>query len=197
MSRVPGLRMKEFLETNPSQKTRDLIGDNLNHLFFFQLFRVQALHADPHPGNYLLNADGTIGLVDFGCVKHLKPEVIKCYAQFWSREWANDEKLYAEIIGTLFGPTVSPKDAHVRRCMSEIRRFYDLYHPLVPSPERFHVSDAFMQELAKLAQVLVKNKFLAPDFIFLSRTESGMCNLLHMLKARVATTAVVRQWMPT
>jgi hypothetical protein len=40
--------------------------------------------------------------------------------------------------------------------------------------------------LAKLAKVLVKNKFISPEFVFLSRTESGMCNLLHILKARVS-----------
>ena len=27
------------------------------------------LHADPHPGNYRFNTDGTVGFVDFGCVK--------------------------------------------------------------------------------------------------------------------------------
>jgi predicted unusual protein kinase regulating ubiquinone biosynthesis (AarF/ABC1/UbiB family) len=29
------------------------------------------LHADPHPGNYRFNIDGTVGFVDFGCVKVL------------------------------------------------------------------------------------------------------------------------------
>lgn len=32
------------------------------------------LHADPHPGNYRFNTDGTVGFVDFGCVKVL-PEL--------------------------------------------------------------------------------------------------------------------------
>jgi len=87
MSRVRGLRLQEFLKKYPSQEVRDKVGVGLTRLFFFQLFRVQALHADPHPGNYLFNEDGTIGLIDFGCVKYPKPEVVHCYAQFWSREW--------------------------------------------------------------------------------------------------------------
>jgi hypothetical protein len=29
------------------------------------------LHADPHPGNYRFHPDGTVGFVDFGCVKVL------------------------------------------------------------------------------------------------------------------------------
>jgi predicted unusual protein kinase regulating ubiquinone biosynthesis (AarF/ABC1/UbiB family) len=34
------------------------------------------MHADPHPGNYLFNTDGTVSFVDFGCVKVL-PERLR------------------------------------------------------------------------------------------------------------------------
>jgi len=50
--------------------------------------------------------------------------------------------------------------------------------------------------LNQLAKTLLKNKFLSPEFLFLSRTESGLCNLLHTLQARVPTTQIARQWMP-
>jgi len=197
MSRVRGLRLQEFLKTSPSQEVRDQIGVGLTQLFFFQLFRVQALHADPHPGNYLFNSDGSIGLVDFGCVKYLKPEVIRCYAQFWLREWVHDAALYAEMIRTVFGPKISPNDPRVRLCMDEIRRFYDFYHPLNQAPVTINLADAkFMAGLNQLAKTLLKNKFLSPEFLFLSRTESGMCNLLHTLKSRVATSQIAREWMP-
>jgi predicted unusual protein kinase regulating ubiquinone biosynthesis (AarF/ABC1/UbiB family) len=196
MSRVPGLRLQDFLKTNPSQGLRDKLGAALTQLFFFQVFRVRALHADPHPGNYLFNNDGTIGLVDFGCVKSLKPEVVRCYAQFWSREWVHDRKLLAEIVHVIFGPKVSPDEPRVRRCMSGIKAFYDEFHPLDAGSKSLDLANSrFMDGLANLAKTLVKNKFLSPEFVFLSRTESGMCNLLHMLKARVATTQIARKWM--
>jgi len=197
MSRVPGMRLQEFLKTNPSQELRDRLGAGLTRLFFFQLFRLQALHADPHPGNYLFNSDGTIGLIDFGCVKYLRPEVVRCYAQFWSREWVHDSKLYGEIIRVVFGPKVSPQEPRVKRCMHEIRRFYDEFHPLGKHPKSLDLADPkFMDGIGELAKTLLKNKFLSPEFLFLSRTESGMCNLLHILKARVPTTEIARQWMP-
>ena len=196
MSRVPGLRLDDFLKSHPSQELRDTLGAGLTRLFFFQLFRVQALHADPHPGNYLLNSDGTIGLVDFGCVKYLKPEVVRCYAQFWSRQWPRDAKIYAEIIRVIFGPKVSPNQPRVRRCMNEIKWFYDEFHPLDPGSKALDLADTkFMDGLGRLAKTLVTNKFLSPEFVFLSRTESGMCNLLHTLKARVATARIVRECM--
>lgn len=196
MSRIPGVHLQEFLKRNPAQALRDKIGAGLTRLFFFQLFCVQALHADPHPGNYLLNNDGVIGLVDFGCVKYLKPEVVRCYTQFWSREWSHDPALFAEIIHVIFGPNVSPSEPRVKRCMDEIKRFYDEFHPL-DKPVVLELADAkFMKGMAQLAKVLVKDRFLSPEFVFLSRTESGMCNFLHTLKARVATTQIAREWMP-
>ena len=197
MSRVRGRRMQEFLKTNPAQEVRDKIGVGLTRLFFFQLFRIQALHADPHPGNYLFNQDGSISLVDFGCVKYLKPEVVRCYAQFWSREWVHDAALFAEIIHVIFGPKGHPDEPRIRRCMNEIRRFYDEFHPLTDAPVVLRLADPkFMEGLNQLAKTLVKNKFLSPEFVFLSRTESGMCNLLHTLKSRVPTTQIAREWMP-
>jgi len=198
MSPVPGKRLPDFLADKPGQTLRDTIGTGLAHLFFFQLFRVQALHADPHPGNYLFNRDGTIGLVDFGCVKFLKPEVVRCYGQFWRRDWVNDEKLFAEIIHTISGPKVSPRNPSVRRCMNEIRAFYDEFHPLHPPGESrpLELADPkFMEGLVKLAKTLLRYKFLSSEFLFLSRTESGMCNILHTLGSRVKTTAIVQQWM--
>lgn len=197
MSHVPGLRLQEFLQTNPTQALRDKIGTALTHLFFFQLFYVKALHADPHPGNYLLNKDGSIGLVDFGCVKYLKPEVVRCYAQFWSREWTHDAELFAEIIEVIFGSRVSPDAPRVRRCMGEIKSFYDKFHPLTDAAEPLDLADRrFMEALNQLAKTLLKNKFLSPEFVFLSRTESGLCLLLHTLKARVTTTRIALEWMP-
>ncbi|MDF2583645.1 MAG: hypothetical protein K0R33_2288 [Mycobacterium sp.] len=34
------------------------------------------LHVDPHPGNYRFNSDGTVGFLDFGCIKVL-PEMLR------------------------------------------------------------------------------------------------------------------------
>jgi predicted unusual protein kinase regulating ubiquinone biosynthesis (AarF/ABC1/UbiB family) len=196
MSHVEGKRLQEFLTDDPPQSLRDLFGAQLMRLFFFQLFRVRALHADPHPGNYLFNKDGTIGLVDFGCVKHLKPEVIRCYAQFWSREWLHDEGIYSEIVSVIFGQVKTSKAAHIKQCMTAIAGFYDKFHPLTGPSAPLNLGDPkFMDALAKLSAVLIKNKFLTPEFVFLSRTEAGMCNLLHILKARVPTTHIAKEFV--
>jgi predicted unusual protein kinase regulating ubiquinone biosynthesis (AarF/ABC1/UbiB family) len=197
MSRLPGARLQEFLQqSEPKQEVRDRIGEELVRLFFFQVFKMRALHADPHPGNYLFNADGSISLVDFGCVKYLKDEVVQCYADFWSREWTHSPEIYADVVRAVLGGA-NTKAPRIRRTMEGIRRFYDEFHPL-DKPDFVHDTGdpRFMAGLTELAKTILSNKFLSPDFLFLSRTESGMCNLLHMLKARVRTTSIVKELMP-
>lgn len=47
------------------------------HRFSYANYRhSNLLHADPHPGNYRFRGDGTVGFVDFGCVRIL-PEHIR------------------------------------------------------------------------------------------------------------------------
>ncbi len=48
----------------------DLVGAYLDQVLVHGLF-----HADPHPGNVLLTRDGQLGLVDFGMVARLSPQV--------------------------------------------------------------------------------------------------------------------------
>ena len=81
--------------------------------------------------------------------------------------------------------------------MNEIRRFYDRYHPLENTSRPLDLgAPCFMDDLGRLAAALLKGKFLSHEFLFLSRTESGMCNVLHILKAHVTTTQIALEWMP-
>jgi predicted unusual protein kinase regulating ubiquinone biosynthesis (AarF/ABC1/UbiB family) len=165
-------------------------------LFFFQVFEAGAVHADPHPGNFLFNPDGTIGLVDFGCVKFLKPEIPRCYGQFWLRDWLHDREIYGQIVRVIFDDPNAATSPRVRRCMKEISTFYDQFHPLVEPPAVLDLGELrFMEAITNLAKTLLRNKFLTPEFLFLGRTETGMCNLLHLLKARLPTTGIAREFI--
>src|SRR5262249_20318937 len=76
MTLVQGAHLDDFLARRPSQSLRDELGARLFELFYFQVLQIEALHADPHWGNYLFTKNANIGLVDFGCAKHLMPESV-------------------------------------------------------------------------------------------------------------------------
>ena len=80
MDRLPGKHLEAFLET-ATPEARQIAGNTLADLYYTQLFDLAMLHADPHPGNYLFEDDGRVGLVDFGCVKRFDPYWIAHYAR--------------------------------------------------------------------------------------------------------------------
>ncbi len=54
-----------------STEQRDRAGLMLVRFLYSCPGRVGLLHADPHPGNFRLLADGRLGVIDFGAVNHL------------------------------------------------------------------------------------------------------------------------------
>ncbi|MBV1883071.1 MAG: AarF/ABC1/UbiB kinase family protein [Pseudomonadales bacterium] len=64
-----------------SQETINGIGDRLFHMVASQIYKLNAVHCDPHPGNFAFRPDGTIVVYDFGAVKHLDPKMITEFQQ--------------------------------------------------------------------------------------------------------------------
>jgi predicted unusual protein kinase regulating ubiquinone biosynthesis (AarF/ABC1/UbiB family) len=59
------------------QDLKNIWAEAIQRFAYGNFRHANLVHADPHPGNYRFNGDGTVGFVDFGCVKVL-PE-----AQRW------------------------------------------------------------------------------------------------------------------
>ncbi len=55
------------------------LGHRLFKVLADQLFIFQRIHGDPHPGNFAFRPDGTVIIYDFGCVKILKPDIVRAY----------------------------------------------------------------------------------------------------------------------
>ncbi len=52
-----------------SQELKDIWGEAIWRFVGGSLCHGNLFHADPHPGNYRFGADGSVGIVDFGCVR--------------------------------------------------------------------------------------------------------------------------------
>ena len=58
-----------------------LVATNLMHAFWRQLLEGGVLHADPHPGNFLVQPNGALVLLDFGCVKVFSDSFLRGFRQ--------------------------------------------------------------------------------------------------------------------
>jgi len=74
--------------------------------------------------------------------------------------------------------------------------FYGTVYPpdVERDDDRVDFSDADIIKLyVRESQNLMRAKATLPEYVFLGRTESGVYNTLHRLKARVRTSAIVRR----
>lgn len=80
MDHLPGVPIDKFAATaSPAAKQR--AGNALAELYFKSVYVHRMLHSDPHPGNYLFDEDGRVGVLDFGCVKR--------FDEFWIAHYAS------------------------------------------------------------------------------------------------------------
>lgn len=74
LERLPGETLKAFLGRGPEKATpeeRFRVSRLLLRAVLGPFLAGGVVHADPHPGNYLLMPDGRLGVVDFGAIKRL------------------------------------------------------------------------------------------------------------------------------
>ena len=199
LSMIEGESIDAFLARRPSQRLRDLVGDRLLELYYFQVLRLGAFHADPHWGNYLFRRDGTIGLVDFGCVKHLTPEFVANLRAVFLYPGSRESAEFRELLRKRYAPSrhrLSPK--MLQALVRMARDFYGTVYPPDPARdrERFDFGDAtVVRDYIRETQSVAFAKGALPEYVFLGRAESGLYNTLHRLKARVRTSAIVREFL--
>jgi len=197
MTKMPGRHLDAFLAGRPPQRLRDTVGSRLFELFYYQLIAVEALHADPHWGNYLFGDDGTIGLIDFGCVKRFSAVSLRQLKDSYLYQGRTDSAEYRRMMHEQFampGHKLAPRT--LRAIANFTESFYrKVYPPHPKDAERpFDFSDpVFLRDYVKAASELLRSRGTVPEYIFMARAEIGLYTTLHRLKARVRTSAIVRR----
>ncbi|MBV9321908.1 MAG: AarF/ABC1/UbiB kinase family protein [Mycobacterium sp.] len=67
---IEGVPMSHIIR-NGTTEQRDLMGTRLAELTFDAPRRLEMMHGDAHPGNFMLLPDGRMGVIDFGAVAPL------------------------------------------------------------------------------------------------------------------------------
>lgn len=67
MTYLDGMEWSAAQQAN--QELRNTWAETIQRFAYGSFRHSNLMHADPHPGNYRFHADGTVGFVDFGCVK--------------------------------------------------------------------------------------------------------------------------------
>ncbi|MEZ4401793.1 MAG: AarF/UbiB family protein [Kofleriaceae bacterium] len=99
-ARVDGRRLGDALDAADAAERTRLIGALCDGVAR-QIFVGGVVHADPHPGNFLVTADGRIAVLDWGCVLRLTAAERAGYARLLVRLGAGDHAGAARELATL------------------------------------------------------------------------------------------------
>jgi predicted unusual protein kinase regulating ubiquinone biosynthesis (AarF/ABC1/UbiB family) len=75
MSWLEGAPLLSFKDA--PQEQRDIIAMNLFRAWYVPFHHFGVIHGDPHLGNYSVRPDGSINLLDFGCVRVFAPKFVQ------------------------------------------------------------------------------------------------------------------------
>ncbi len=195
MDWLDGFHLREFLERNPSQEARNSIGQALWDFYDFQMHQLKKVHADPHPGNFLMRDDGTVGIFDFGCIKEIPEDFYTNYFMLVNKEILRDEAKRMQIYMNL--EMIHPSDTE-----KEVKFYSGLFQQLIDlltlpfTQERFDFgNETYFQEIYAYMDYLYNLKEVRDSKVargsrhslYVNRTYFGLYSILSELKADVYT----------
>ena len=195
MDWMEGEHLSEFAAKNTDREKGDKLGQALWDFYMYQMHELRQVHADPHPGNFLIDKDANLMPIDFGCIKKVPDEFYFPYFELADPKVINNPLLFSK---KLYELEILRSDDSA----SEIDYFTGIFHRLLSlftkpfHSDYFDFSDEeFFAEIAVMGEDFTKDTQLrkmngnrgSKHFLYINRTFFGLYNLMHDLKARVVT----------
>ena len=197
MDWLDGMHLDQFLKTNPSQEIRNKAGQHLWDMYDFHINNLLKIHADPHPGNFLFDNEGNVGVIDFGCVKEVPEDFYRHYFQLINPAYFNDEEKLAELFYYL--EFLYKDDTPVAK-----KFFFDIFKEslhLITLPftvdEFDFANESYFAKVYAKGEELSKSKDVRKNgaargsrhTLYINRAYFGLFSILNQLKATVKTNS--------
>ncbi len=96
MERVYGIKINDLAGLDQANINRRVVAENLMHFALRQVFEFGLYHADPHSGNFFVQPDGSLAVMDFGMVGRLNPTTKKTFLSMAMAIQRTDTTLLAD-----------------------------------------------------------------------------------------------------
>ena len=96
MDFMKGLHLSEFVKTNADTEKSNQLGQALWDFYMHQIHNLKKVHADPHPGNFLINSNAQLIALDFGCMKSIPDTFYIPYFELAEKSVMDNPKLFTK-----------------------------------------------------------------------------------------------------
>lgn len=165
---------------------RNKVAISMFHAWYTPFYKYGVIHGDPHLGNYSVREDGSVNLLDFGCIRVFRPDFASAVIDLYFAIRDGDNELAVKAYETWGFTKLSKEMIEVLNQWAEF-----LYKPLLKDEVMHIQQDGGAQYGANVAhKVHVELKKLGGvtpprEFVLMDRAAIGLGSVFTHLNAEV------------
>jgi predicted unusual protein kinase regulating ubiquinone biosynthesis (AarF/ABC1/UbiB family) len=165
---------------------RNMVARNMFRAWYVPFYEYGVLHGDPHLGNYTVRPDGSVNLLDFGCIRIFPPSFIGAVIDLYWALRNGDQDLAVKAYETWGFRNI---DRRVMDILNQWARF--LYRPLMEDRAQLIQEEGGTVYGAKVAGKVQRELHdiggVKPprEFVLMDRAAIGLGSVFTRLKAEM------------
>src|SRR5215213_978297 len=192
---VEGIGFEEIKELGDEERSR--FGEIVYRGSFGSIYHLQHFNADPHPGNYILMADGRVAFLDFGMTKKLDLEQIVLEQKVIDAAIRGEPEALREALHDL-GFVKRPSKLDAERLMEHLMSISSWYledREIEISARRVMKIIESTNDPRSEYYDLMRRESIPADELMGRRMEVGVVAVLGQLRAKRNWHRIMREWV--
>jgi len=185
MTWLEGEPLLSYIERHPDLEDRNRVALAMFRAWYVPLYYYGVIHGDPHLGNYTVRPDGSINLMDFGCIRAFRAPFVKGVIDLYKALRDDDPSLAVHAYETWGFANLNQEIIDILNLWAEF-----VYAPLLEDKVRpiqeqvgqygAGVAHKVREELNRVGGVAPP-----PEFVLMDRAAVGLGSVFTHLKAEV------------
>jgi predicted unusual protein kinase regulating ubiquinone biosynthesis (AarF/ABC1/UbiB family) len=193
---VEGLGFEQIKQLPQEERSR--FGEIVFRGSFGSIYHLQHFNADPHPGNYILMADGRVAFIDFGMTKKLDQEQIVLEQRAFDAASRDDPDAFRTALHDL-GFVKNPSKLDAERLLDHMRAVGGWFvmedRELEITPRRVMKIIESTNDPRSEYFDLMRRESIPADELMGRRMEIGVVAVLGQLRAKRNWHRIAREWI--
>jgi len=192
---VEGLDFEQVKQLPHAERSR--FGEIVFRGSFGSIYHLRHFNADPHPGNYILMADGRVAFLDFGMTKKLDHEQIVLEQRVIDAAFHNDpERFRAALheLGFIKNPSKLDAERLMEHMMAVSGWFVEDREIEISAKRVMKIIESTNDPRSEYYD-LMRRESMPADELMGRRMEIGVVAVLGQLRAKRNWHRIMREWI--